>query len=588
MPAYEATLLIDAPSIATSLGVGRVLVKAENRRLGLPSFKILGASWATYRAVVDHLGYEPEPWSNINELARRHLDHLRPFALAAATDGNHGRAVAFMARLLGFEARIFVPAGTVAARIDAIERENATVTVVDGDYDDTVARAALEASDRCLVIADTSWPGYEATPRRVIEGYHTIFDEIDDALDSTGIEQPQIVVVPIGVGALMAAAVSHYRARSDELLLVGVEPADADCVLRSARAGHIESVPGPHRSIMVGLNCGTPSPLAWPLVSRGTDWFVAIDDDWARQAMRSLAGAGVVAGETGAAALGRIRGVRDRSRLRTTTAGRGDRRHDDGLGPVHRRRHRSGGLPQRRRPRPRHRRPGDDRRRCVQQSTGVSAGTSPLASLVMTTDATKDLLDAWDRWCDAMKSAARSVVVREHAPIDDSASLAAGFRFLARMAAMGIDQNFENRDPDAPIFWRSLGLHRKMGGDNPDALYTGCPVDPTGTYRITGTASSAAMVVFTVSRSRANFGKEGWSQFVCNRYGDEYHPNPDGTFEVIASAEAHDGNWLPLGDDAERITVRQAAGNWSAEPVGRWTIERIDRSAPPLPAFEPS
>jgi len=206
----------------------------------------------------------------------------------------------------------------------------------------------------------------------------------------------------------------------------------------------------------------------------------------------------------------------------------------------------------------------------------------------MTTDATKDLLDAWDRWCDAMKSAARTVVVREHAPIDDSASLAAGFRFLARMAAMGIDQNFENRDPDAPIFWRSLGLHRKMGGDNPDALYTGCPVDPTGTYRITGTASSAAMVVFTVSRSRANFGKVGWSQFVCNRYGDEYHPNPDGTFEVIASAEAHDGNWLPLGDDAERITVRQAAGNWSAEHVGRWTIERIDRSAPSLPAFEPT
>jgi diaminopropionate ammonia-lyase len=304
MPAYEATLLIDAPQIAASLGVGRVLVKAENRRLGLPSFKILGASWATYRAVVDHLGYEPEPWSNINELARRHLDHLRPFALAAATDGNHGRAVAFMARLLGFEARIFVPAGTVAARIEAIERENATVIVVDGDYDAAVARAALEAGDRCLVISDTSWPGYESTPRRVIEGYHTIFLEIDDALEAAAIGQPQIVVAPIGVGALMAAAVAHYRARSDDVVLVGVEPADADCVLRSSRAGHIETVPGPHRSIMVGLNCGTPSPLAWPLVSRGADWFVSIDDGWARQAMRALAGAGVVAGETGAAALG--------------------------------------------------------------------------------------------------------------------------------------------------------------------------------------------------------------------------------------------------------------------------------------------
>ncbi|MEO5841140.1 MAG: diaminopropionate ammonia-lyase [Acidimicrobiales bacterium] len=304
MPAYEATLLIDAPQIAASLGVARVLVKAENRRLGLPSFKILGASWATYRAVVDHLGYEPEPWSNINELARRHLDHLRPFALAAATDGNHGRAVAFMARLLGFHARIFVPAGTVAARIDAIERENATVIVVDGDYDAAVERAALEAGERCLVISDTSWPGYESTPRRVIEGYHTIFFEIDDALDAAAIEKPQIVVAPIGVGALMAAAVAHYRARAEPVVLIGVEPADADCVLRSARSGQIEAVPGPHQSIMVGLNCGTPSPLAWPLVSSGVDWFVSIDDDWARQAMRALAGAGVVAGETGAAALG--------------------------------------------------------------------------------------------------------------------------------------------------------------------------------------------------------------------------------------------------------------------------------------------
>ena len=304
MPAYESTLLVDAPQIAASLRVGRVLIKAESRRLGLPSFKILGASWATYRAIVEHLGYEPEPWANVNELARRHLAKLRPFELAAATDGNHGRAVAFMARLLGFEARIFVPTGTVPARIDAIVRENAEVVVVDGDYDAAVARAALEASDRCLVISDTSWPGYEATPRRVIEGYHTIFHEIDDALAATGLEQPHVVVVPVGVGALMAAAVGHYRARSDEVVIVGVEPMGADCVLRSARAGHLETAPGPHRSIMVGLNCGTPSPVAWPVVSRGVDWFVSIEDDWAMQAMRTLAGAGVVAGETGSAALG--------------------------------------------------------------------------------------------------------------------------------------------------------------------------------------------------------------------------------------------------------------------------------------------
>lgn len=102
----------------------------------------------------------------------------------------------------------------------------------------------------------------------------------------------------------MAAAVGHYRSAGRDPMLMGVEPIGADCVLRSARRGHLESVPGPHPSIMAGLNCGTPSSVAWPAVSRGVDWFVSIEDDWARQAMRMLADAGVVAGETGAAAMG--------------------------------------------------------------------------------------------------------------------------------------------------------------------------------------------------------------------------------------------------------------------------------------------
>ncbi|MFV1989798.1 MAG: pyridoxal-phosphate dependent enzyme, partial [Acidimicrobiales bacterium] len=149
MPAYSPTLLLDAPDLAQRLGVGRILIKAETRRMGLPSFKILGASWATYGAICAHLGEEPEPWHNINELAAK-LAHLKPFALATATDGNHGRAVAFMARLLGFDARIFVPTGMSPARIRAMEAEGATVTIIDGDYDDAVARSAAEASDSCL------------------------------------------------------------------------------------------------------------------------------------------------------------------------------------------------------------------------------------------------------------------------------------------------------------------------------------------------------------------------------------------------------------------------------------------------------
>lgn len=302
MPAYSPTLLLDAPELAARFGVGRVVVKAETRRMGLPSFKILGASWATYQALCAHIGHEPEPWSNINELAVN-LAHLRPFKLATATDGNHGRAVSFMARLLGFECQIFVPAGMVRARIEPMEREGATVTIVDGDYDDAVARAAEEASDSCLIVSDTSWPGYETIPAQVVEGYSTIFAEVDGALDASHLARPDLVVVPMGVGAFMAAAVTHYRSGEQRPTIVGVEPIDANCVQESALAGEITHVPGPHRSIMVGLNCGRPSLTAWPRLASGIDWFVSVDDDAARQAMCDLADAAVAAGETGAACL---------------------------------------------------------------------------------------------------------------------------------------------------------------------------------------------------------------------------------------------------------------------------------------------
>jgi diaminopropionate ammonia-lyase len=169
-----------------------------------------------------------------------------------------------------------------------------------------VARSAEEADDRCLVISDTSWPGYEDAPRRVIEGYSTIFVEVDEALAAAALAQPDVVVVPVGVGAFMAAAVRHYRSRDHAPVIVGVEPSSANCVQVSTQAGALTTVPGPHPSMMVGLNCGTPSMIAWPTVSQGVDWFVSVDDDAAAAAMCRLADSGVVAGETGAAALAGI------------------------------------------------------------------------------------------------------------------------------------------------------------------------------------------------------------------------------------------------------------------------------------------
>ena len=310
-PDYAPTPLVELPSIAAALGVGRVLVKDESDRLGLPAFKMLGAAWASYRALVERLGHEPT-WSTFDELAAA-LEPFHPIALATATDGNHGRAVASFARRVGVGARIFVPAGTSRSRIDAVLGEGASCEVVDGTYEDAVARAALEAGDDCLVVSDTSWEGYETIPAIVIEGYATIFAEVAAQSAAAGLPAPDLVVIPMGVGALAAATAQWYRSEGFDpgLLLLGVEPTTANCVQASAEAGRIVEVPGPHRSIMAGLNCGLPSPVAWPWVSTGFDWFVSIDDADAEHAMRSLAACGVVSGETGAASLGALEAIGD-------------------------------------------------------------------------------------------------------------------------------------------------------------------------------------------------------------------------------------------------------------------------------------
>ena len=303
LPGYAPTRVVDAPVLATDLGLAALTVKDESRRLGLPSFKILGASWAVYQLLVGRLGHEPE-WRDLDEL-RAALAPLGPLTLVAATDGNHGRAVAHMARLLGYAARILVPAGTAPARIAAIESEGAPVTVVDGTYDDAVRASAALAAQDVLVVSDTSWEGYTEVPRTVIEGYATIFAEVDEQLADA---PPEVVVVPMGVGALAAAVVGHYASHAT---IIVVEPLSAACGLHSAEAGRPIEVAGPHNSIMAGLNCGMVSIIAWPTVSAGADVFVAVDDAAAEVAMRDLDAVGVVAGETGAAALAGLRAVVD-------------------------------------------------------------------------------------------------------------------------------------------------------------------------------------------------------------------------------------------------------------------------------------
>ncbi|WP_253880358.1 pyridoxal-phosphate dependent enzyme [Actinomadura rupiterrae] len=294
---YAPTPLVELPGLAAELGVGRLLVKDESSRFGLPAFKILGASWGVHRALTGHYGL---PASATADDVRTAIGERRPVRLVTATDGNHGRAVARMARLYGLPAQVFVAAGVHPSACAAIEREGARVTVLDVPYDEAVRRAA--AADG-LLVQDMGWSGYEDVPRWICEGYTTMFTEIDERLGGP----PDLVAFPVGVGSLAQAAVTHYRGGTGlQPTLLAVEPDAAASLLASLVAGRRTSVP-PGRTIMAGLNCTTPSETAWPILRAGVDAAVAVSDADAGRAVRDLEELGVDAGPCGAASLAGLR-----------------------------------------------------------------------------------------------------------------------------------------------------------------------------------------------------------------------------------------------------------------------------------------
>ena len=282
LPGYEPTPLTELPALATELRVGRLFVKDESSRLGLPAFKALGASWAVHKVLKDQIGQ---------------------VTLTTATDGNHGRAVARMARIFGHKAHIFVPRNVPRHAVEAIKAEQAEVTIVDGNYDDSVNMAAKADG---ILVQDMGWPGYEQIPAWIVEGYGTLCAEIDEQLD----HEPDLVVVPVGVGSFAQAVITHYRSRNSRTKLLAVEPEKAACVLESLKTGERRTIPTSD-TIMTGLNCGTPSATAWPFLRNGLDAAVAISDTECAKAVEDLHALNVHSGPCGAASLAGLRAVRD-------------------------------------------------------------------------------------------------------------------------------------------------------------------------------------------------------------------------------------------------------------------------------------
>jgi len=288
-PELAPTSLTPLPALARRLGVGHVLVKNETARFGLPAFKPLGARFAIEQLLAE------------GRIAKGDT-------LVCASEGNHGRAVAHAARLLGCQARVYLSESVAAPRADAIASEGATLVRVPGTYDDAVRAAAEEATSHSwTVVSDTSWSGYEHIPWLIMLGYTRLVDEMAEAMPDGW--RPDAIFVPGGVGGLLAAvgaACTHrWPARPR---LVAVEPVSAACLQASARAGVPTVVPGPFDTMMGGLRCGEVSPLAFRAVLRLVDAYIGIDDSWAARAMRMLArpagdDLSLAVGPSGAAAL---------------------------------------------------------------------------------------------------------------------------------------------------------------------------------------------------------------------------------------------------------------------------------------------
>jgi diaminopropionate ammonia-lyase len=303
-PGYSATPLVRLDGLARRLGLAMLWYKDERGRFGLGSFKALGGAYAVRRVL---------------ERAARPACEV---TVTCATDGNHGRSVAWGARLFGCNCVIFIHATVSEGRAAAIRRHGAEVVRVPGNYDDAVRHAAAEAARHgWFVVSDTSYPGYREVPVDVMHGYGVMAAEILRQLPAG--QLPTHVFVQVGVGALAAAICARFwlewgprRPR-----LVAVEPVRADCLLQSIAAGRPVAVHGDLETVMAGLACGEVSELAWEVLGTGAEAAVALGDDWALEAVRALANPRdgdpvIVAGETGGAGLAALLALRDRSDLR--------------------------------------------------------------------------------------------------------------------------------------------------------------------------------------------------------------------------------------------------------------------------------
>ena len=310
---YSITPLHKLENLAKYYGLKNIFLKDESYRFGLNAFKVLGGSYAIGKYLADKLGLDISEVS-FEYLRKEAKEKLGEITFVTATDGNHGRGVAWAANQLGQKAVVYMPKGSSQIRLENIRKENAEASIIDGNYDDAVRLAdEMARKHGWVVIQDTAWDGYEDIPTWIMQGYGTLIDEAFEQLKEHSVEKPTHVFLQAGVGSFAGAVQGYLAAKfgHDMPITIIVEPDDANCLYRSAISGELQTVDGDMPTIMAGLACGEPNTISWEVLKDYSDGYFSCPDYVAARGMRILASPlkgdpQIVSGESGAVGIGVI------------------------------------------------------------------------------------------------------------------------------------------------------------------------------------------------------------------------------------------------------------------------------------------
>lgn len=313
-PQYAPTPLVALDRLAGFLGVEKIYVKDESRRFDLNAFKVLGGSYAIGKYIAGRLCKSIDQLSFAAITSDQLRAQLGELTFVTATDGNHGRGVAWTANKLGQKSVVYMPRGSAPERLQNIRALGSDASITDLVYDDTVRLARKRAEQPgCVLVQDTSWDGYTEVPSWILQGYLTMGQEILHALQESGQPLPTHLFLQAGVGSMPAAMTGYFANLCGEHkpIITIVEPNRADCIFRTAKAadGRLHFVTEEMNTIMAGLACGEPCPIAWEVIRDYADFCLSIPDRAAARGMRMLASPlggdeRIISGESGASAFG--------------------------------------------------------------------------------------------------------------------------------------------------------------------------------------------------------------------------------------------------------------------------------------------